>query len=223
VVLLFVTLTLVAAFALVGLVSRWDPDKWFGEGKPGTLLSVGLLGWAGVASISAGLSLGSGRLRLAWSVFGALLITAAADDMVKIHERLDVWLNGLLGWDPEGPADVLDDLLVLGYAIAGVLVVAVLMRRYALRLPGLMWNLVIAGAVFGVMVVLDVAEGADWLEESGKVVAAAIIVNGVRAARRSPLHARLERAARAPLRRARFGATPRTESSDSSGRRPGRR
>lgn len=206
VVVLSITVTLVAAFALVGLVARSDPDKWFGEGKPGTLLSVAWLIWAGALSVGAGLSLRRGGLRLGWCVFGALLILAAADDMLKIHERLDVWVNGLLGWDPDGNGDVLDDLLVLGYAVPGVVIVAVAMRRYALRLPGLMWNLALAGMFFGIMVVLDMTELADWLEEGCKLIAGALIINGVRSARRSPLHARLARCARAPVHRALPGA-----------------
>lgn len=201
-VVLTITLALFSAFVLVGVLARSDPDKWFGEGKPGTLLSVAWLTWAGVVSVGAGLSLKRAGLRLGWCVFGLLLMVAAADDMLKLHEQLDLWLNGMLGWDPEGRGDVLDDLLVAGYVIPGGLIVAVMMRSYALRLPGLMWNLAFAGVFFGAMVVLDMTELADWLEEGCKLVAGALIINGVRSARRSPLHARLERAARASRGRA---------------------
>lgn len=191
VVVLTVTLSLATGFALVGLLTRGDPNKWFGEGKPGTLLSVAWLIWAGVESLLAGVSLRRTGLRLGWCVFGLLLFAAAADDMLKAHERLDLWLNGLLGWDPDGEGDFLDDVLVMGYVVPSTLIVVFLMRNYALRLVGLMWNLALAGVFFCMMVALDIVDVLGWLEESCKLTAGALIINGVRSARRSRLHRRL--------------------------------
>lgn len=197
IVVLSITVTLAAAFAMAGLVARDDPNKWFGEGKPGTLLAVAWLIWAGVESVRAGLSLERGGIRRGWLLFGALLIVAAADDMFKGHERLDVWLNLQLGWDPDGAGDILDDLLVIAYVIPSALVIVMLLRSYALRLPGLMWNLALGSVFFTAMAAIDIIDVLGWLEESCKLIAGAFIINAVRSAGRSPLHRRLVRRAQA--------------------------
>lgn len=170
---------LCGVFVAIGLVSNGDPSRMFGEGKPGTLLSVLMLGLASFASFKRAIGTLARSIRVGWAIFGLSLALAAVDDMFKLHEALDVVINEWLGLDPEGWATKLDDVLVMMYAAPAMLVTLWVWRSYAFRTPGLIVRFGIAGVFFVGMVVLDMAECWQTMEETCKVVAGTFIFAGV--------------------------------------------
>lgn len=177
----------------VGLIDNGDASKWFGEGKPGTLLPVGLLVVSGVVGLK--LALGSrlaererwrvvaGRAswRWGWALLGVALIVAGCDDMFRWHENLDLWLHARFDADPTGFSDVLDDLFVVGY-VAPAGVATWLLRRFLARSSATLQCWAAAFVGFAAMVVLDISEAHAALEEIAKNVAAAFLFVGIAAA-----------------------------------------
>ena len=166
---------LCGAFAGVGLAFRGDPNKLFGEGKPGTLLSVLMLALSAWASGKRALGTLPPRIRLGWGILGSALAIAALDDMFKVHERLDVLINGWLGLDPEGFATRLDDIIVLMYAAPAGVAGIWAWRRYLFETPLLLARFIVAGVLFGAMIVCDLTRAFESLEESCKVMSATFI------------------------------------------------
>lgn len=166
-------------FIAIGLATNGDASRMFGEGKPGTLLSVLMLALASFASFKRAFGTLARPIRVGWAIFGVSLALAAVDDMFKLHEMLDVVINGWLGLDPDGFATKLDDLLVLLYAVPAMLVTLWVWRSYAFETPGLVLRFGIAGVFFVGMVVLDMADRLQTAEETCKVMAGSFIFAGV--------------------------------------------
>lgn len=162
-----------------GVVTHQDSGKLFGEGKPGTLISVLMLALAAFAAIRRAISDLPRTIRIGWATFGCSLALASADDMFKLHETLDHAINARLGLDPDGIADRLDDVIVMMYAVPAVLVAMWSWRRYAFTTPGLLPRLFVAGIFFAAMVLLDVLDCWYAVEELCKIVAAALIFSAV--------------------------------------------
>lgn len=164
-------------FAVAGLVAEGDSGKFFGEGKPGTLLSVLLLGLSAYASFKRARGGLPRRVRIGWLVFGVSLALAALDDMFKGHENADKMINGWLGLDPDGIAGKLDDILVLLYVIPAAVVMAWSWRSFFFREVTFFWRMMVAGLFFLSMVVFDIIDRdhLQWIEESSKVISGAFI------------------------------------------------
>ncbi len=162
-----------------GVAAHDDAGKLFGEGKPGTLLSVLMLALGALASARRAMSDLPRSVRIGWAIFGCSLALASADDMFKLHETLDHAINTRLGLDPDGFADRLDDVLVVMYALPAMLVVLWSWRRFAFATPGLFPRLFVAGVFFSLMVLLDVLDRWYAAEELCKIIAAALIFSAV--------------------------------------------
>jgi hypothetical protein len=152
---------------------------------------VVLLFGAGAVALRLGRSLRPLIHARLWLVLGLLFVIAALDDMFKLHEKLDFMIVGALGLDPDGPADVLDDIIVALYAVPSVAVVATIGRSYFLRLRWTALLFGLAAVAFTVMVLLDFLSSHDAAEESMKLVAGGLIFGAVAAAEHSPLTERL--------------------------------
>ncbi len=207
-VLLGAVIGLCLLLGAIGLIARGNPSKLFGEGKPGTLISVGLLGTAAFFAWRVAVRLGPVRFARLWTTLAICLAVAAIDDMFKLHERADETILAALGADPEGPLDFLDGLLVLAY----LLPIAVALVRGWRPLLTMVWTLrafALAGAAFLAMVALDIGDDlfvrgdhdeqiVEFLEESAKALAGAALLLATVAALEEPLVERL--AARRPGR-----------------------
>ncbi|MFO7558285.1 MAG: hypothetical protein R6X10_05605 [Desulfobacterales bacterium] len=100
-----------------------------------------------------------------WRILATGFWFLALDDLFQIHEKLDLTFHTIVGWDPKGPTDCLDDLIVAFYGLFGV---AMLLRyrkemlRYIRAWPYLaMAALCIMGTVFFDLV--SVGTMAGWL------------------------------------------------------------
>jgi hypothetical protein len=165
----------------VGARFHADPDYWFGEKKPGTFWSVGLLVASGTVCLRIR-KICPAAMRGFWLFSGLLLCFTALDDLVGIHERTDRMIHALLGWNPDDPlTDHIDDVLVLGYILpAGWLWFT--HRREIVQLRLMVQMFVVAAVFFLGTVAVDMLLPLEWLEESLKIVAAALILCGFLAA-----------------------------------------
>src|SRR5687767_14368823 len=75
----------------------------FGEKRLGTYAAVFVLVAAGVTCLQIRRRLSGTRIARFWLAFGILLLLAALDDLVRVHERIDQLIHYLLGWDPNDP------------------------------------------------------------------------------------------------------------------------
>lgn len=170
-------------FAAVGWFQSGQPGRQFGEGRIGTLVSVGLLAASGLVALKASFLPAARSMRKFWWLFATLLLFAAADDMFKVHERLDVALNRLMGTDPEDPVfDRIDDVIVLAYAGLGCGTLGLLYIHRLLALNWMVRFFVLGGMFFLAMVGADMLRIGTAIEESLKLLAGACIFSGVAAA-----------------------------------------
>jgi hypothetical protein len=136
-------------------------DRWyaasgsapnFAEEGPATVLKVTETALTGVLGLLIYRALGSeyGSGRLFWLLAGLGLCWLAFDDYAQVHERLS--------WELEGHQAPLvthwDDLVVLGYAVGG-LVALVVFRREVLASPPVALLLCLGVATTGLMVAAD--------------------------------------------------------------------
>jgi hypothetical protein len=196
------TTVAVALLISAGWALRGDTYAFFGEHRPGTYLSVGILLASGVRCLRLWRELAARPLRLGWFWLGLLLLFAGLDDLLRLHERADHAVNSLLGTDPNGRGDMIDDLLVAAYALPAVWICGVWLRNYVLRLRWSMWLFATAAVPFVVMVFCDLGLAGhvayvieETLEETSKLYAGALILAAVQAVAEDPLHRRLARAA----------------------------
>lgn len=180
----------IALFVAIGLIFSGDPGKMFGEGKPGTILSVMLLGIAGVSSLQLWHRLKPLPQARIWLVMGVVFVTTSLDDMFKLHENLDDTLAARFGYDPEGPLDAIDDILVALYILPAMYLVARGWRQL-LRLRWCVRLFSAAFVFFAVMVLIDMFEAHHTAEESIKLIAGALIFLAVVAGRQDPFTFRL--------------------------------
>lgn len=170
--------------AVAGWLTRGEPGRYFGEKRPGTWVSVGLL----VASaetcrrihrLPAAAAFGS-----FWMAHAILFAYLGLDEALRIHEQLDRHAHRLFGLNRHHPVtDHLDDAFILGYAAFAA---ALWYRRrwMLLRLP---WTLRTIGAgflAFAAMMAVDLSAEVKAVEDSIKLVAASLIFGAFLAASR---------------------------------------
>lgn len=195
-ILLISTTFACAALITIGHLDGNQPGKLFGEGKPGTLLSVGLLAASALLCHTLYRRLAPLSHAHVWLALAFLFLLTALDDLFKFHEKLDALLLSTLGFDTEGRLDSLDDILVALYAVPAALLVLTSARNYFLRLRWTVLILAAACILFAGMVAIDMIAEHDAGEETVKLLAAALIFAGVAAAEHAPLNQRLFRRAR---------------------------
>ncbi|MEM8613822.1 MAG: hypothetical protein AAGF93_17485 [Cyanobacteria bacterium P01_H01_bin.105] len=159
------TILLTVNVIVVGLsiwagISEGDLRTYFDEESFITWLSTFQL--LAIAIVSAGLYILRSRQRWSWrspAIVWLLIALGfaflAADEFYEYHERLDIWLHGLLGIEETGLTDRTDDVIV---GLYGVIAAGIAYRyrheikRYRNILP-LLWS---GFAVLFVMVFLDI-------------------------------------------------------------------
>lgn len=177
---------LVAAgvIALAGWLTRGEPGRYFGERRPGTLLSAGLL----LASAETCRRI-HGLPRAAafgafWIVHAGLFAYLGLDELLRIHERLDRSIHQLFGLHHRHPVtDHLDDVIILGYA-AFAAALWYRHRRALLRLPWTVLTMTVAFFAFAAMMAVDLSMEVKAVEDGIKLVAGALILGAFLAARR---------------------------------------
>lgn len=145
--------------AMVGLsiaigLAIGRPRKMFGEMQlftiyTGTLLlACSFVCWQCARYADAG-------ARGLWRLMGVGFAYLATDELLKIHEYLDLSVHYLLGADPENRiTDQLDDAILVLYALIGVSVLAA-RRRHVLRLRGFARGVLWCGVFFVLMLAFD--------------------------------------------------------------------
>ena len=182
--LVVAVLALAAVIAWAGWLTRGDPDRYFGEQRPGTLLSAGLL-FASAETCrrlhrTPGAAAAFGRF---WIVHAFLFVYLGLDELFRVHERLDRLLHRLGGLDARHRVtDHLDDLIIIAYA-AFAAALWFRRRRQLLRLPWTVLTMVGAFAAFAAMMAVDVAGQVKAVEDSLKLLAGALILSAFLAAR----------------------------------------
>ncbi len=185
--ILVIGCTLLAVLLALGYVHHEWPAYYLDDDQPGTWLTVGVL-WTSATililkSLRLGGWMGEGRL---WLLMGVTLLLAALDDLLRWHERIDLWLHALFDADPRHPVtDRIDDTIVACY---GVLALWYLWRNrdQLLELPWMMISFTIGGGLFALMVVFDAGHLSQSIEDSLKTVATLFILIGCLAAVLSP-------------------------------------
>jgi hypothetical protein len=170
-------LAIVAVLEVLGYLWHQWPAHYLNDDQPGTWLSASALWLGGGCTLLKAMRTRGGARRL-WLVLAVTLMIAAADDLHRWHERTDLWIHALFGADPTNPITTrIDDLLV---ALYGVVACAVgWSRREALYAePRALWCFIAAGALFGWMVVCDIAHLSQTVEDTLKTVSALLILIG---------------------------------------------
>lgn len=195
IVLLLVCIVAIPLLAFLGDKFHDDPGEFFGEREVGTYLSAGFLIAAAVVTFRLHGAFKPLPHARTWLLFGFLFALTAADDLFQLHERLDRIVNSTFGFDPEGPADHLDDLFVALYGVAAGLLLFTRARIQILHFRWMCLLFVPAAGGFAAMVIMDWFNTGKAAEESAKIVACMLIVCAVAAASRSALADRLRRRA----------------------------
>ncbi len=186
-----VTCVLIVVLLFAGSGFHDNPMRYFGEGRPGTTASVIAFLLGGITSVRVWRLLRPHSFGRFWFIAALGLFFLAIDEQFKVHETMDVVINGWLGADPDAPGpDRLDNLIVIAYApVAGIL--AWPYRRALLRLRMMIAMLGIGFVFFGAMAFLDDgvwgtrANVAGAAEESFKLLSAVSIMNAMIAAKRA--------------------------------------
>ncbi|WP_181703843.1 hypothetical protein [Chthonobacter albigriseus] len=84
-----------------------------------------------------------------WALMSLGFLFLAVDDVLRIHELTDHAIHTVLGWEETDASDQLDDLIIGGYLVIGVIVmgfyrneIAAMWRPLALFAPGVLATLV---------------------------------------------------------------------------------
>lgn len=175
--LLLVLLANVAVIAVDRAFAAVTPAPNFTEYGPATTLKVAETAITGALGIAIFRALGPahGLGRCFWLLAGLGLCWLAFDDYAQLHERVSWALDGrqaplVTHWD---------DLVVLGYAIGGVIVLA-LFRRELLASTPVALLLGLGVAATGVMVAFDATADPESklasFEDWANVVASALLL-----------------------------------------------
>lgn len=114
----------------MGVVLHGDPRTYTGEGEPVTWLSFAhLLVTGGLAGLVFRLRThgrpplrGWRDPRWVWLLLAVGFLFLAVDEVAELHESFDRSLHRSFGWQETGLSDRLDDAIVLGYGVLGVMV-----------------------------------------------------------------------------------------------------
>lgn len=171
----FLTTFLVIAFASIRVIFGIILGSGFEEASLATLYSVCLLmltAWicfqiAGERQSRAGASNAH-----FWRFVGVAFAFLAMDEGLQIHERLDHLIHLVFGITETAWSDRIDDLIVIGYGIAGVAILF-RFRTEISETPGSIRYLAIAFCLFLVSSVIDVLtnrnEFLDWFQLQGQL------------------------------------------------------
>jgi hypothetical protein len=160
------------------------PAKHFGEGRMGTFLSGALLLLAATLCATIAADRRSRQLRRFWVVAAVGFLYLTYDELGMVHENVSKLVHRAAGGDHrQGITSRLDDVVVLLYGvIAGAWAL-----RYRAELLRLRWTtstMALAGVAFLLSEAFDLARGWRTTEESFKILAEALIVVALLAARR---------------------------------------
>ena len=171
-----ITLAIDAICLAVGILRHNDADKLFGEKTFGTYASVGLLISSGVVCFLTSRKVKGMPLEKFWFWWGVLLCFVTLDDLVKIHEQVDIAIHFILGRDKNDPVtDHLDDLLLFAYTVPAAWL-GLKNRQSVFKIRLMLQTLMIAFAFFVGMVACDFLGAPQSLEESFKLVADGFIL-----------------------------------------------
>jgi hypothetical protein len=170
-------LTLLGALIVWGYLQHDWPAYYLQDDQPGTWLSGGGLWIAGLLLILKSIR-SVGSRRWFWFLGGLTLLVAAGDDMLRWHERFEIWAHAQLGADVKHPVTGrLNDVLVMGYGMLA-LWYSWRHRRCLLAAPAAVVCFALAGPFFALMVLLDFARASQTVEESAKTLAVLLILVG---------------------------------------------
>ena len=169
------TVGAVFIIARAGVAWRKGTHSYFEEQKIGTLLSGAVLfGSAVLCWMTARRS--AGPMVNFWLFNCALFALAGFDDLFRLHEKADLWLQRLVGADPNNPAtDHVDDLLVAIYP-ACAMALWYRHRRAVLAFRWMVLTMAAAFVAFAGMAVLDWAERHKAIDESLKLLTGVLIL-----------------------------------------------
>ena len=170
--------------ALAGWLTRRDPGRYFGEQRPGTLLSAGLLFACAETCRRIHALPGAASFGRFWAAHAVLFAYLALDELLRVHERLDKLIHWLLGLNARNRiSDHLDDLILIAYA-AFAAALWFRARRLLLRLPWTLLTMAAGFVLFAAMLAVDIAAQTKAVEDGLKLVAGATILSAFLAARR---------------------------------------
>ncbi len=160
--LMLLNVALIALGISLGILLKNDSHHFFGEGRALTWLStLQLLGaayicWQIKNYFDKNKRYGASRDGFFWAVISAGFVFLAADEVTRIHERLDHTLHLLFRFQETELSDQLDDMILLLYALIGLVFIYYYRsqaKRYLKVLP-LFFG---AGLLFLLMVAADAA------------------------------------------------------------------
>jgi hypothetical protein len=150
--------SVVTAACMVSGVAVGEPQRYFGEFTPYTVYVVFVLGTCAFVC-GQNSAVATDRLSGFWKIVCVGCAAMAIDDLTTVHENLDNLVHYLAGADRTDPFTThLDALIVLGYGLIGLIVVAWWWRDVR-RLPWLVPAGTVAGAAFLAMVFFDLRGG----------------------------------------------------------------
>ena len=155
------TLLILGCLALA-LAAGLPVDWGFGERKPITVASfLQLLLIAAIAREIRRERL-PGKGAGLWRALAFLFVLLAVDDLFRLHESIDHLICRWCGFDPSGPADYIDDGLIVLYGVIGVCMLAAYWRE-ALILRAAPKVFIAAISCAFCMVVVDAIGNDDFL------------------------------------------------------------
>ena len=176
-----ITLALIALLWWIGHVRHENVGRYFGEGRPGTTLTVIAFALGGIVAGQTWWLLRPDRFAWFWFAAAVGLIALAIDDQFKGHEAIGDVLTSLVGHGAVPGIDHLDDLVVAAYAPLAA-VIAWPFRRRLLRLRGMIAYLAVGFAFFVLMALWDLRLSESYrldpyaMEESFKLLSAVSIM-----------------------------------------------
>lgn len=128
---LFISLGLIIFCILLSFPLNLQLGWGFQEGCPITLISFFFLLLVGFISLEIfkvrNVSEPSNKNIVMWKYLGFCFIYLAFDDLCRFHEEIDHTICKIFGLDKHGPADKIDDLIIVVY---GIITLSILIRYF---------------------------------------------------------------------------------------------